>query len=357
MTNKIVTIFLIGVVLFEHNTCIAFQKGISAWSRKNYICKSNFDYRCAVPLSAASPHDNDRPTEGGDTLNDLDSISTINELSSRRDMLRRSLISSTLLLSSSSVVCTNKANALDRSSNLGMMPNVLMSSEENDRVKGMPVPSKKLGGLTNKIRSVSKVMDELQRDLMQERWDLVEEYPNQLRSYVPVFTAYTDSAFPTDIPTDKGLRVALRYEVGRYFASLERFRQAVNRKALDEAYIAYSDMSLHFDRYLRVGGLYTFYDDNVSLEPLYKGNENSLVYADPKKDPALVRDLIVLVQGPEKGKTGIVIGIYMDGSDSCAVKLDRNKGIREIRVVPRSWAAKRLGEQDPDDVFIIPRNE
>lgn len=357
MTNKTVTIFLIGLVLFEH-TCIAFQKGISAWSRKKYICKSNFDYRCVVPLSAASPHDNDRPTEGGDiSLNDLDSISNINELSSRRDMLRRSLISSTLLLSSSSVVCTNKANALDRSSNLGMMPNFLMSSEENDRVKGMPVPSKKLGGLTNKIRSVSKVMDELQRDLMQERWDLVEEYPNQLRSYVPVFTAYTDSAFPTDIPTDKGLRVALRYEVGRYFASLERFRQAVNRKALDEAYIAYSDMSLHFDRYLRVGGLYTFYDDNVSLEPLYKGNENSLVYADPKKDPALVRDLIVLVQGPEKGKTGIVIGIYMDGSDSCAVKLDRNKGIREIRVVPRSWAAKRLGEQDPDDVFIIPRNE
>ncbi len=355
MTNKIVTIFLI-VVLFEH-TCIAFQKGISAWSRKKHICKSNFDYRCVVPLSAASPHDNDRRTEGKDPLNDLDSISTINELSSRRDMLRRSLISSTLLLSSSSVVCTNKANALDRSSNLGMMPNFLMSSEENDRVKGMPVPSKKLGGLTNKIRSVSKVMDELQRDLMQERWDLVEEYPNQLRSYVPVFTAYTDSAFPTDIPTDKGLRVALRYEVGRYFASLERFRQAVNRKALDEAYIAYSDMSLHFDRYLRVGGLYTFYDDNVSLEPLYKGNENSLVYADPKKDPALVRDLIVLVQGPEKGKTGIVIGIYMDGSDSCAVKLDRNKGIREIRVVPRSWAAKRLGEQDPDDVFIIPRNE
>lgn len=355
MTKKIVTIFLIGVVLFEH-TCIAFQNGISAWSRKN-ICKSNFDYRCVVPLSAASPHNNDRPTEGGDTLNDRDSISTINELSSRRDMLRRTLISSTLLLSSSSVVCTNKANALDRSSNLGMMPNFLMSSEENDRVKGMPVPSKKLGGLTNKIRSVSKVMDELQRDLMQERWDLVEEYPNQLRSYVPVFTAYTDSAFPTDIPTDKGLRVALRYEVGRYFASLERFRQAVNRKALDEAYIAYSDMSLHFDRYLRVGGLYTFYDDNVSLEPLYKGNENSLVYADPKKDPALVRDLIVLVQGPEKGKTGIVIGIYMDGSDSCAVKLDRNKGIREIRVVPRSWAAKRLGEQDPDDVFIIPRNE
>lgn len=69
---------------------------------------------------------------------------------------------------------------------------------------------------------------------MQERWDLVENYPAQLRSFVPVFTAYTDSAFPTDIPTDQGLRVALRYEVGRFFASLERLRQATSRKSLDE---------------------------------------------------------------------------------------------------------------------------
>ena len=115
-------------------------------------------------------------------------------------------------------------------------------------------------------------------------------------------------------------------------------------------------MALHFDRYLRVGGLYTFYDDAVSLERYYDGlPDSALVYADPAKDPALVRDLIVLIRGPDKGRTGIVIGSYMDGSDTVAVKLDRYRGIREIRVVPRAWAAKRLGEQDPDDVFLIPR--
>lgn len=183
---------------------------------------------------------------------------------------------------------------------------------------------------------------------------MVEKYPNQLRSYVPVFTTYTDSAFPTDAPTDKGLRVALRYEVGRFFASLERFRQAVNRKSLDEAYVAYSDMSLHFDRYLHVGGLYTYYDATITNEEYFKGiSKESLVYSDPKKDPALVRDLIVLVEGPDMGKTGIVIGIYPDGSETCVVKLDRFRGLREIRVVSRKWVAKRLGEQDPDDVFLI----
>lgn len=193
---------------------------------------------------------------------------------------------------------------------------------------------------------------------MQERWDLVERYPAQLRSFVPLFTTYTDSAFPSEEPTDKGLRVALRYEVGRFFACVERLRQATARRALDEAYVAYADMSLHFDRYLHVGGMYTYYDDIVSLEPLYKGiSEGSLVYSDPKKDPAEVRDLVVMAKGPDKGKTGIVIGIYPDGSNKCVVKIDRVKGMREIKVVPRLWVAKRLGEQDPDEVFLIPRKE
>lgn len=217
---------------------------------------------------------------------------------------------------------------------------------------------KKLGGLPKKIRNVGNVMDELQRDLMQERWDLVEKYPEQLRSYVPIFTAFTDSAFPSDASTDAGLRVALRYEVGRFFGSVERLKQATARKSLDEAYVAYSDMSLHFDRYLHVGGLYTYYDANVTNEEFFKGvSSDSLVYSDPKKDPADVRDLIILSKGPDMGKTGILIGIYPDGSNKCVVKLDRFMGLREIRVVSRDIVAKRLGEQDPDDVFLIPRKD
>lgn len=193
---------------------------------------------------------------------------------------------------------------------------------------------------------------------MQERWDLVEKYPAQLRSYVPVFTTYTDSAFPSDSPTDKGLRVALRYEVGRFFASLERFKSETQRRSLDAAYIAYSEMSLHFDRYMRVGGIYTYYDDTISTEVYFKDiTDDALVYANPKKDPPLVRDLVILIRGPDKGKTGIVIGKYADGSEKDVVKLDRYKGMREIRVVPSQWVAKRLGEQDPDDVFLIPRKD
>lgn len=201
-------------------------------------------------------------------------------------------------------------------------------------------------------------MDELQRDLMQERWDLVQNYPVQLRSYVPVFTKYTDSAFPTDIPTDKGLRVALRYEVGRFFASLVRLQKATERKSLDEAYIAFANMSLHFDRYLHVGGLYTYYDATISNEDFYAGIDlDTLIYANQKKDPPLVRDLIVILKGPSMGKTGILIGVFPDESGNCVVKFDRVMGLREVLVLPLKVVAKRLGEQDPDDVFLIPRKE
>eukprot|EP01083_Nonionella_stella_P112480 330924_1 len=155
-------------------------------------------------------------------------------------------------------------------------------------------------------------------------------------------------------------------------------------------------MSVHYDRYLHVGGLYTYYDATVSNEKYFKGiSQDALVYANPAKDPPLVRDLIVITRGKDMGKTGIVIGIYPDGSSQTVVKYDRYKGLRdlivitrgkdmgktgivigiypdgssqtvvkydrykglrEIAILPSDLVAKRVGEQDPDDVFLIPRN-
>lgn len=212
-----------------------------------------------------------------------------------------------------------------------------------------------------KIRKVCVIMDELQRDLQQERWDLVEAYPAQLRSYVPIFTAYTDEAFfSDDQPSNKSLRVALRYEVGRLFGSLERLKQATARKDLNEAYLAYSMMAIHFDRYLKSGNLYTYTDPLVSTEPLFENvSDDALIYSNPKRDPPEVRDLVVMCKGPDKGKTGIVIGIFPD-TKNVVVKLDRfrkDSPIREIKVVSPLWAAKRLGEQDPDEVFLISRKQ
>eukprot|EP00814_Leptocylindrus_danicus_P020622 CAMPEP_0116012518 /NCGR_PEP_ID=MMETSP0321-20121206/5169_1 /TAXON_ID=163516 /ORGANISM="Leptocylindrus danicus var. danicus, Strain B650" /LENGTH=329 /DNA_ID=CAMNT_0003481873 /DNA_START=27 /DNA_END=1016 /DNA_ORIENTATION=- len=248
------------------------------------------------------------------------------------------------------------------SSSAAVLTGLGIPLEQHDAALAFDLPGNtNFNNLSRKIRKVCVIMDELQRDLMQERWDLVEQYPPQLRSYVPVFTAYTDESFASDdVPSNKGLRVALRYEVGRFYGSVERLKQASGRKDLNEAYLAYASMAIHFDRYLRAGNLYTYVDPLVSTESLFeKIPDQSLVYANPKTDPPEIRDLVVLTQGPDKGKTGIVIGIFPD-TKNVVVKLDRYQKvgpIREIKVVNPAWAGKRLGEQDPDDVFLIPRKE
>ena len=68
---------------------------------------------------------------------------------SRRDALSRALygLGATLAVSA---MGADRASALD-------IPSFMVSSEA-DRVKGMPVPSKKGGGLSNKLRSVAKIM-------------------------------------------------------------------------------------------------------------------------------------------------------------------------------------------------------
>jgi hypothetical protein len=50
----------------------------------------------------------------------------------------------------------------------------------------------------DKLRRAAKLLDELQQDIFAEDWDLIASYPNAFRALVPVFTKYTDAAFPGD---------------------------------------------------------------------------------------------------------------------------------------------------------------
>ena len=72
---------------------------------------------------------------------------------SRRDILSRAVYGLVGgLTAATSISNVDRVNALD-------IPSFMISSEGDSRgLKGMPVPSKKLGGLPNKIRSVSKIM-------------------------------------------------------------------------------------------------------------------------------------------------------------------------------------------------------
>ena len=152
----------------------------------------------------------------------------------RRIFLGQAAQAATAILGGSVIMPTKSANAIDTESKLAKLTNAKISAEGATMV----IRKAKGGGLAQAIRvGLRFKMDELQRDLMQERWDLLQPYPAQLRSYVYIFTTYTDAAFPSDSASDKDLRVSLRYEVGRFYGSLGRLQKAISKQELDEAYM------------------------------------------------------------------------------------------------------------------------
>ncbi|CAN0369908.1 unnamed protein product [Ectocarpus sp. 6 AP-2014] len=202
----------------------------------------------------------------------------------------------------------------------------------------------------DKLRRAAKMLDELQDDISNSDWDLVTTYPNAFRTLVPVFTKYTDAAFPTDDPVDTTSRVALRYEVGRFYGAVERLKRAAEQQNSKEAQSAFAAMSVAYDRYLKAGNLYDGYDSVTSTEGFYADVSNSsLKYVPPSKDPPKIKDNVLLVAGPDKGKTGFMIGVE-GGSLSATkaiVKLETSSalGMREIKVVPLDYVAKTLDQQ------------
>eukprot|EP00904_Undaria_pinnatifida_P013327 jgi/Undpi1/9124/HiC_scaffold_26.g11582.m1 len=196
----------------------------------------------------------------------------------------------------------------------------------------------------DKLRRASKMLDELQIDISNDDWDLVSTYPNAFRSLVPVFTKYTDAAFPGDDPVDTTTRVALRYEVGRFFGAVERLKRASEEKNNREAQKAFAAMSVAYDRYLKAGNLYESYDAVTSTEGFYAGVDNSsLKFVAPSKDPPKIKDNVLLITGPDKGKTGYIIGVE---SGKAIIKLETSAavGVREIKVVPIDYVAKTIDQ-------------
>lgn len=136
ITCHLIILALLCLCLHRHQSS-AFQQPspLAASPSRRYSTSRDHDVS-AARLDEDQPHDDCNNDDSHDDC----SIS-------RRDILSRTLYGVGLTLAGSA----ERGNALD-------VPNFLVSSEGDRGVKGMPVPSKNLGGFSNKIRSVSKIM-------------------------------------------------------------------------------------------------------------------------------------------------------------------------------------------------------
>ena len=159
----------------------------------------------------------------------------------------------------------------------------------------------------------------LQSDIYQDDvdWVVVNTYPKILRVYAPLFTAYTDKAFPSGSDVDVALRYALRYEVGGFYTGVKELEDAITRKSPRQAQRAFARISLSYDHYLKAGDLYLTYDpafNNQISSVSYFDEFNKLSYIAPSIEAPGLQDDIILLKGPDKGREGQVLWISKGNS-------------------------------------------
>lgn len=223
--------------------------------------------------------------------------------------------------------------------------------------------------LVLRLRAVEVELEALQADIFRDPvdWEVLSVYPKVFRAYAPLFTTYTDRAFPTDSQVDKALRYALRYEVGGFYTSVKDLEDSLNRKGIRAAQRAFAKMSLSYDRYLKAGDLYTEYEpDNTIAIDIYKKKlasdltgsnrlkDGKLNYIAPSIEAPGLQDEIILLKGPDKGRKGQVLWISKGDSisnvDSVVVKLEASvSGHKEVKSYPYSLVAKTT----PPEVLFI----
>jgi hypothetical protein len=186
---------------------------------------------------------------------------------------------------------------------------------------GEKVGQLRLGdSLISRLRAMDRELDFLQGDVYRDTadWDVLSTYPQILRAYSSLFTAYTDRAFPSTDPIDEQLRYALKYEVGGFYSGVTDLENAIASKSQRMTQRAYARISLAYDHYLKAGDLFIDYDPDGGLDGQkfsVAGNldelSNKLNYVAPSIEAPGIQDNIVVVKGPDEGREGGVMAALM----------------------------------------------
>jgi solute carrier family 25 S-adenosylmethionine transporter 26 len=227
------------------------------------------------------------------------------------------------------------------------------------------------GSLVERLRNFDRELDNLQNDLYKDAevdWEVIRTYPNIFRAYAPLFTAYTDRAFPSTSEVDVALRYALRYEVAGIFNGVKTLDDAAAIERQRTAQRAFAEISLAYDHYLKAGDLYKTYEEanceilegGVTVPECWTYKETLLSYDKiptssyiaPGIESPGINDEVVVLTGPDKGRTGYVLwiskGATLDNSN-VIIKLDLETSHKEIRIYPYQFLAKTT---PPTGVFI-----
>lgn len=235
----------------------------------------------------------------------------------------------------------------------------LQSVVDNQTGEKKAAPSRVPPSVVTKLRGVEDILDQAQNDLYNEVWPALEADPEILEAYLPLFNYYAENAFPdTDDDAqnaiNKATRDALRFEAQSYFRAMETLKRAAAQRKIRLAEEAFAKASLAYDRYLKAGDLYSGYDPVTSTTVFFRDvYDSQLQYTPIALEQAKIRDEVLILQGPDKGKVGRVMWLGREDANdpgskvlSAVVKLEPNpvlgstpssRGVKEVKAYPYNW--------------------
>lgn len=201
---------------------------------------------------------------------------------------------------------------------------------------------------------MSYLLDVTQDDIYTEFWQSLNADVMIFKAYENLMKLFMEGIYPKPTPQQEQVVSALRFELRRFSQSLADFDVCVHNKNIRGTEKSFAEMSVAYDRYLKAAALYEGYDPMTSTEVLYKDvTDSQLVYTPSAVQKPAVRDEVLVIRGPDKGKMGRVIWLY--GQLTATVKLEPNpllggsevRSFREVKSFPQSWIAlTRTTEQN-----------
>ena len=202
-----------------------------------------------------------------------------------------------------------------------------------------------LNNCRERVLTLKAYLDEAERDLFSRNWQNLQIYLYTFADQEDAFVGLINGLFPNNDPLDGAARQALSFEAQSMFLNLDDLREAAKIGNVPKATKAYANLLLSYDRFLKAGDLYDTYDPITSTAIFFRDQPMSTLKFD-KGARVQVYDNVLLLGGPDMGKTGTVINIE---EGNAVVKLDKDgKAYQEVKQVQLDTLAKAI-ETDCDE--------
>ncbi|CAN0052709.1 unnamed protein product [Scytosiphon promiscuus] len=213
--------------------------------------------------------------------------------------------------------------------------------KQSPRVKLVPVSTDKLAKSVETIQGLAPYLDEVEYLITARSWDYLKGFLGVFATCEEDFVSLIDGMYPTDRPVDVSARDSMQLEAQNVFLAVDDLYHASMSKKVKSSEKAYVKLALSYDRFLKAGNIVPIYDPVSSTEKFFSDiPDEMLSYERDSKVPLAVRDAVLILKGPDKGRTAIIVGI-VSSRNQAVVRVGGNQR-REMRVLDLADIARTL---------------